>query len=233
MAWNAKGLLAAALLAGSAPLLAQSQATETNWDGLVRVRSDKIELVYLAPEADFRPYTRVMLDPSEMAMEKNWLRDQRRDSSSLGGQATERDVVRALDRGKAQFDKYFAEAYTKAGFAIATRPAADVLRVSAGVFDIDVTAPDVAISARSRTYSEEAGAGTLVIEVRDSVTNALLGRAVERRIAGDNGPWIRNAATNRSDFDQLFRRWAEASANGLTELKALSPVDVNGARLAR
>ena len=36
-----------------------------------------------------------------------------------------------------------------------------------------------------------------------------------------------------SDFDQLFRRWAEASANGLTELKALSPVDVNGARLAR
>jgi hypothetical protein len=233
MAWNIKGILAGALLVAATPLLAQSQATEDNWDGLVRVKSDKIELVYLAPEADFRPYTRVMLDPSEMAMQKNWLRDQRRESSSLGGQATERDVVRALEGGKEQFDKYFAEAFTKAGFAIATSPAGDVLRVSAGVFDIDVVAPDVASSARSRTYSEEAGAGTLVIEVRDSVTNALLGRAIERRIAGDNGPWIRNSATNRSDFDQLFRRWAEASANGLTELKALSPVDVNGARLAR
>lgn len=233
MAWNTKSILAAAMLVAASPLLAQSQATETNWDGLVRVRSDKIELVYLAPEADFRPYTKVMLDPSEMAMEKNWLRDQRRDSISLGGQVSERDVVRALDRGKEQFDKYFAEAYAKAGFTVATEPAADVLRVSAGVFDIDVVAPDVASAARSRTYSEEAGAGTLVIEVRDSVTNALLGRAVERRIAGDNGPWIRNAATNRNDFDQLFRRWAEASANGLTELKALSPVDVNGGRLAR
>jgi hypothetical protein len=233
MAWNIKGIFAAVLLVGSVPLLAQSQATEDNWEGLVRVKSDKIELVYLAPEADFRPYTKVMLDPSEMAMEKNWLLDQRRGSSSLGGQATERDVVRALDQGKEQFDKYFTEAFTEAGFAIATAPAADVLRVSPGVFDIDVVAPDVASSARSRSYSEEAGAGTLVIEVRDSVTNALLGRAIERRIAGDNGPWIRNAATNRSDFDQLFRRWGQASAEGLAELKTLSPVDVNGAHLAR
>jgi hypothetical protein len=106
------------------------------------------------------------------------------------------------------------------------------VRISAGVFDIDVVAPDVSAS-RNRTYSEDAGAGTLVIEVRDSVTNALLGRAIERRIAGDNGPWLRNSASNRADFDQLFRRWAEASANGLLELKALSPVDVNGERLAR
>jgi hypothetical protein len=233
MAPNARAFVAGVLLAASAPLLAQSPAPEDNWEGLVRVRSEKVEFVYLAPEADFRPYTKVMLDPSEMAMEKDWLRDQRRQSSSLGSQATERDVVRALDRGKEQFDKYFADAYTEAGFAIATAPAADVLRVRGGVFDIDVVAPDVAISGRSRTYSEEAGAGTLVIEVRDSVTNALLGRAIERRIAGDNGPWIRNAATNRNDFDQLFRRWAKASAEGLAELKTLSPVDVNGAHLAR
>ncbi|HEY6816313.1 MAG TPA: DUF3313 family protein [Croceibacterium sp.] len=231
MAWNVKAILAGVLLASAAPLL--GQATEDNWEGLVRVKSDKIELVYLAPEADFRPYTQVLLDPSEMAMKKNWLRDQRRDSMSLGGQATERDVTRALTQGQKQFDSYFAEAYTKAGFQLATAPGPDVVRIRSGVVDIDVVAPDVASSARSRTYSEEAGAATLVIEVRDSVTNALLGRAIERRIAGDNGPWIRNSASNRADFDQLFRRWAELSANGLTELKALSPVDVNGARLAR
>lgn len=233
MGWNIKGMLAAALLVGSVPLLAQSQATEDNWDGLVRVKSDKIELVYLAPGADFRPYTQVILDPSEMAMQKNWLRDQRRDASSLGSQPTERDVIRALDQGRKQFDGYFAEAFTKAGFTIATAPGPDVVRIRSGVVDIDVVAPDTAVSARSRTYSEEAGSATLIVEVRDSVTNALLGRAIERRVAGDNGPWVRNAATNRADFDQLFRRWAETSAKGLVELKALSPVDVNGERLAR
>jgi hypothetical protein len=230
MAWNMKGILAGALLVMSAPLLAQ--ASEDNWEGLVRVKSDKIELVYLAPEADFRPYTQVLLDPSEMAMQKNWLRDQRRDSSSLGGQATERDVVRALERGSKEFDGYFAEAFTKAGFTIATAPGPDVVRIRSGVVDIDVVAPDVSAS-RSRTFSEEAGAGTLVIEVRDSVTNALLGRAIERRIAGDNGPWLRTSASNRADFDRLFRRWAETAAEGLVELKALSPIDVNGDRLAR
>jgi hypothetical protein len=230
MPWNLKGLLAGALLFASAPLLAQ--ATEDNWEGLVRVKSDKIELVYLAPEADFRPYTEVLLDPSEMAMQKNWLRDQRRDSSSLGGQATERDIVRALERGSKEFDSYFAEAFTKAGFTIAAAPGPNVVRIRSGVVDIDVVAPDVSAS-RNRTFSEEAGAGTLVIEVRDSVTNALLGRAIERRIAGDNGPWLRTAASNRADFDRLFRRWAETSAEGLVELKALSPIDVNGARLAR
>jgi hypothetical protein len=230
MAWNMKGMLAGVLLAASAPLLAQ--ASEDNWEGLVRVKSDKIELVYLAPDADFRPYTQVLLDPSEMAMQKNWLRDQRRDSSSLGGQATERDIVRALEQGRKQFDGYFAEAFTKAGFTIATAPGPDVVRIRSGVVDIDVFAPDVSAS-RNRTYTEEAGAGTLVVEVRDSVTNALLGRAIERRLAGDNGPWLRTAASNRADFDRLFRRWAETAAEGLVELKRLSPIDVNGERLAR
>jgi len=232
MAWNTKGILAGALLVASTPLLAQAQATEDNWEGLARVRSDKIELVFLLPEADFRPYTKVMIEPSEMAMRANWLRDQRRSSSSLGGQATERDITRALDRGRQQFDRYFSEAFTRAGFTVVRSPGPDVLRIRPGVVDIDVFAPDVA-TGRTRTFSEEAGAGTLVVEARDSQTNALLGRAIERRLAGDNGPWIRTAASNRADFDRLFRRWADAAANGLVELKSLSPVDVNGERLAR
>jgi len=230
MAWNMKGILAGVLLIAAAPLLAQ--ASEDNWDGLVRVKSDKIELVYLAPEADFRPYTKVMLDPSEMAVKKNYLRDQRRRSSGVGSDLTERDIVRALDAGRKEFDTFFAEAFAEAGFVIVTEPGADVVRVSAGVFDIDVVAPDTSVT-RSRTYSEEAGAGTLVLEVRDSVSNAILGRAVERRVAGDNGPWMRTRASNRADFDRLFRRWAEISSEGLAELKTLSPVDVNGAALAR
>ena len=230
MAWNMKGILAGVLLIAAAPLLAQ--ASEDNWDGLVRVKSDKIELVYLSPEADFRPYTKVMLDPSEMAVKKNYLRDQRRRSSGVGSDLTERDIVRALDAGRKEFDTFFAEAFAEAGFVIVTEPGADVVRVSAGVFDIDVVAPDTSVT-RSRTYSEEAGAGTLVLEVRDSVSNAILGRAVERRVAGDNGPWMRTRASNRADFDRLFRRWAEISSEGLAELKTLSPVDVNGAALAR
>jgi hypothetical protein len=232
---NARAFVAGVLLAASAPLLAQSPAPEDNWEGLVRVRSEKIEFVYLAPEADFRPYTKVMLDPSEMAMEKDWSLQPNGRDSAFRREADASQVFRALERARKRLDRSFADVFGDAGFTIVRSPGADVVRVRVGVFDIDVQTPDGAAvtTTRTKTLSENAGRATLVVEVRDSVSNALLGRAIERRIAGDNGPWLRTSASNRADFDRLFRRWAEASAEGLVELKALSPVDVNGERLAR
>jgi hypothetical protein len=215
-------LFAALALAGTAPLAAQK--APDNWEGLVKVPSKKIELVYLAPGADFRPYTKVMIDPTEAAFRKDWLRDQRRSSGSFSLSLSEKDVLEATDDAKKEFEQELRAAYAKAGYEIVTTPAADVLRVATGVIDIDVVAPDTQSAGRSRSYSEDAGAATLVVEVRDSVSGAILGRAVERRIAGDNGPWIRNRVTNYSDFEKLFKRWAEVCAEGLGELKALSPI---------
>lgn len=216
-------LFAALVLAGTAPLAAEK--APDNWEGLVRVPSKKVELVYLAPGADFRPYTKVMIDPTEAAFRKDWLRDQRRSASGFTDVSIrEKDVLEATADAKKEFEQELRAAYTKAGYEIVTTPAADVLRVATGVLDIDVVSPDVRTAARSRSYSEEAGAATLVVEVRDSVSGAILGRAVERRTAGDNGPWIRNRVTNYSDFEKLFKRWAEVCAEGLDELKALSPV---------
>jgi hypothetical protein len=64
--------------------------------------------------------------------------------------------------------------------------------------------------------------------VRDSLTGALLGRAVDRRLAGDNTVGQRNRVTNRSDFRRLVTRWAELSIRGLNELKIRAPVDDAG-----
>jgi hypothetical protein len=65
----------------------------------------------------------------------------------------------------------------------------------------------------------------VVFEARDSMTGAILGRAVDTKAAGDTSPMlIRNRATNARDFTRLFRNWAEASTTGLAALKAMSPV---------
>ncbi len=235
MASNARALLAGMLLAAAAPALAQSHAADDDWEGLVRVPSQRIEFVYLAPGADFRPYTKVILEPSEMAMRKDWLRDYQQATGERRNGISERDVVRALERGSKRFDTYFADAFTQAGFTIVRSPAADVVRVRLGVFEIDVQTPDgLKVTRNERlTLSENAGQATLVVEVRDSVTNALLGRAIERRLADDTGQWARGLGDSKVGFNRLFRRWAEASAQGMAELKALSPVDVEGERLAR
>ncbi|KRA84650.1 DUF3313 family protein [Altererythrobacter sp. Root672] len=222
--------VAALALLGSAPVL--GQVNENQWENLVRVKSDKIDMVYLAPGADFRPYTKVMFAKPHLAMRANWIRDQRRNSSQ-GLRISESFVRDALDKATVEFEAIFKQAFTDAGYTIVTTPGPDVLELVTGAIDIDVTAPDAPTAGRTRVYSQEAGAATIVIEARDSMTGAVLGRAIERRLAGDNGPWIRNRVTNRHDFEQIFRRWAEASANGLAELKQLSPVDTEGKALAR
>ena len=54
-----------------------------------------------------------------------------------------------------------------------------------------------------------------------------MGRALDRQAAGDRAasPFIRNRATNRADFEDLFSQWAKTSADGIGRLKAMSPVN--------
>ena len=210
-------------LTATTPLAAKQPAT---WDGLQLVKTRKIDAAYLLPQADFRGYAKVMLDPTEVAFRKNWQRDQ---NSGIGlDRISDQDARRILDQARAGFEKIFAKAYSDAGYEVVTAPGSDVLRVRTAVLNIDVSAPDRMSAGRTRTFSGDAGAATLVIEARDSLSGALLGRAVDADMVGDVGPYLRNSATNAGAFETTFTRWAEISVKGLAELKALSPIDANG-----
>jgi hypothetical protein len=194
-----------------------------NWDGLVLVKSKRFDRVYLAPDADFTPYTKVMLDPTEVAFRKNWLRDYNRSSLSLDRRLSEDDAQKAIDLVRTGFAKAFVDAYQKAGYQVVQTPGTDVLRLRTAVVNLDISAPDIKTAGRSRTYAGEAGQATVVIEARDSTTGALLGRVLDARLAGDNSRNLRNSVTNRADFGRLFDSWAKASIDGLAQLKAGSP----------
>lgn len=217
------GLAALALCVAPLPVLAQK--VPENWDGLVKVKAKHVDLAYLRPQADFRGYTKVLIDPTEVAFRKNWQRDLNADTST---RISDADARKILDEAQAGFQKLFAEAYRKAGYEVVTTAGPDVLRLSTGVLDIEVEAPDEMSPGITRTYTREAGGATLVVEARDSLSGSLLGRAIDGRLAGDGPTYLRNRATNEGDFERLFRDWAERSAKGLTELKALSPIDANG-----
>ncbi|MBT2135650.1 DUF3313 family protein [Croceibacterium sp. LX-88] len=216
-------VVAPLLLAAAVPLVAQP--VDGNWDGLLEVKAKKMDKVYLLPNADFRTYTKVMIDPTEVSFKKNWQRDQNRDRLDLSNRVSDADARRILDEAQKGFDKYFAEAYTKAGFQVVQAPGPDVLHLSTAIINLDVTAPDVSTSARSRSFSRDAGEATLVLEVKDSVSGQVLGRAVDRQDTSDMGPYIRNSVTNAAAFEEVFKKWAERSAEGLTDLKELSPVN--------
>lgn len=221
-----KTLLATCLAAVSLTLAVptQSATPPENWDGLVKVKAKKLQLVYLQPGADFRVYTKVLLDPTQVSFRKNW----QRDHSDIENRVDDSDVRRILDDAQRGFQKMFVEAYTKAGYQVVTAPGPDVLRLTTAVVNLDVTSPDTQAPGRIYTFSQDAGEATLVLEAHDSVSGALLGRGVDRQTLDNLNTYIRNSVTNGSDFEQAFARWAKASADGLNELKEISPVDATG-----
>ncbi len=196
------------------------------WDNLVEVQTRKFELVYLAPGADFRGFTKVMLDPTEIAFHRNFARDFNRNATGISNRIQDSDIRRMTTEAREGFERVFRQAYESAGYQVVTEPAPDVLRVRTAVLDLFVTAPDLRTPGRSRSYSRDAGRATLVLEVRDSVSGAILGRAVDRRIVGDMGSMggLRNSATNRGDFERTFRTWAQRSVDGLAVLRENSPI---------
>jgi hypothetical protein len=202
--------------------VADAAKPQADWDGLTQVKSKRFKLVYLRPGADFRGYTKVMIQPTEVAFHKDWARDYNRGSRSLSSRVSDRDVQDAVKRGVLAANDIFAEAWSKGGYAIATTPAPDVVSVKTGILDIRVTAPDIRSAARSYSFANEAGSATFFVEVRDSMTGELLGRAVDQRLAGDNSTAWRTSVSNQGDFRNLVRDWATASVRGMAELKSLS-----------
>jgi hypothetical protein len=223
----AAAFAACALATASMPAEAQKKAP-AEWDGLVKIKSKKVDLVYLLPQADFRGYTKVALDPSQVSFQKDWKRNH--NGMDATGRVTDEDARRIIQEAQTGFDEILKKAYEKAGYTVVSAPGPDVLRISTGIANLDVAAPDTMQPGITRTYTRDAGEGTLVVEARDSVSGALLGRAVDGRAIGDSGPYLRNRSTNAGEFERVFREWAEAAAKGLTELKAMSPIDTSGSQ---
>lgn len=205
-------------LLGAAALPAVAAKPPASWDGLTRVASKRFDSVYILPAADFRAYTKVMLDPTEVAYQKDWVRDYNRTVISLSDRLSQAEADKILVNVRKGFEEIFREAHAGAGYEIVSEPGPDVLRVRTAVLNLYASAPKEP-SGRGRVFSEEAGSATLVIELRDSQSGALLGRAVDARLAGDTGPYMRTSVSNRYDFKALFRDWAKISLQGLTTLK--------------
>ena len=79
--FSAGAAILVAAVSLSMPLAAEDSTL--TWDGLVAVKAKRLDAVYLMPGADIRPYTKVMFDPTEVSLKKNWLRDYNNSSRDL------------------------------------------------------------------------------------------------------------------------------------------------------
>jgi hypothetical protein len=200
------------------PSFASAQAT---WDNLVLTPSRRFNQVFLAPGADFRPFTKVMLDPTEVAFQRNFIRNFNSSSRGVSRRLSDADAERMLADTQASFTQIFTRALTDAGYKVVTQPGPDVLRLRTAIINLSVNAPDIQRGGRSRSFAPQAGQATLVVEARDSVTGAILGRAVDPRVVGDMGGMmrLRTGVSNRADFERQFRTWAQDAIRGVQALQ--------------
>lgn len=212
--------LATSLVVTTAVPAFAADEDDTSWDGLVRAKVKRIDEVYLLPEADFSVYTKVLIEPAEVSFRRNW----QRDHDSFNNRVTDAQAREILDEARTGFDEIMREAFEKQGFQVVGTAGEDVLKVRPSITDLDIAAPEANMSVRTRTYSREAGEATLTLEARDSVSGQLLGRAIDTDTAGDFGSYMqsRNRMTNKSDFAQLFREWANQLAKGMVKLRESS-----------
>jgi hypothetical protein len=220
-----KTIVAATVLALVATTsYAEKAKAPESWDGLVQVKGKSFDAAYLAPGADFRPYTKVMVDPTEVAFHKDWMKNMndRRDISRMVDDKQAQEILQAA---RSNFDDIFNEQFTKAGYTVVKTPGPDVLRVRTAVINLYLNAPDVMAAGRSKSFTANAGEATLVLEVRDSMSGALLGRVLDRRETRDSvGMQQSTSVTNLSDFRALFKSWAGIATKGLARLKEISPI---------
>jgi hypothetical protein len=221
--------LAAVALAVTAP--ASAAKLPATWDGLVEVKAKQLAAVYLLPDADFRGYSKVMFQPAQASFQKDWRQNYNAQTISLANQVSDQYVQRSIAEVQSGLDKVFPEAFAKEGYQVVTAPGPGVALVAVGVLDLSVTAPDVG-TGFGENFAVDAGEATLVVEVLDSVTKQLLARGLDRREAGTEevGAFPRSAVSNREDFKLLFETWASIAAKGLTELRAMSPINTEGVR---
>jgi hypothetical protein len=203
-------------------VVSQAAPLPPPYQDLVQVRSRQLDAVYLLPGTDFRPYTKVMIDPVQVSFRKGWLKDVN-SQRGLADQVSQSDAEQIIQAARSGFEKIFADAFTQKGYNVVTSPAPDVLRLTPGVVNLYLNAPDPMGAPGVRSYTVDAGEATLALEVRDSMTGAVLGLAVDRRSTQSFGG-MATSVSNRFDFGNLFRHWANVCVKGLDTLKTTPPV---------
>ena len=208
-------LAVTALLTLCASAIAQEDAQAT-FDGLVPVKDARVATAYIDPDADFSVFRRVAILEPLVAFRSNWQRDQNRRRTS---NVNARDMERIKADVATQFERVFTERLEEAGFEVVDVANADVLLLRPAIIDLDITAPDTRTAGRSRTFTASTGAATLYIQLMDSLTGDVIGRAADRRsvrTAGGSVGWS-NSVTNLADARRMFGRWADTLIQFLDE----------------
>lgn len=213
-------LAAVLVVAGCAtdPSIQSGPNAETTFDGLVRIDNARFAGAWIDPDVDLKKYTKIIPGGAEFEF-----RNVQKMSASTARRTNEKEFW-ISDTNKQRLVDTVTEVFTEElqkseHFTVTDEPGPDALIIVGGLHDIVSQVPPQDVG-RSEVWLRSVGEATLVIELRDSLSNEVVYRAVERRAAELAGnQMIRaNTATTWAEVRRWARRWAVRLREGLDSI---------------
>ena len=197
------------------PTIQTGPNAETTFDGLVRIDNSRFAGAWIDPEIDLTQYTKII--PGGAAFE---FRNVQKTSAMAARRSNEREFW-ISDANKQRLTDTVSEVFTEElqkseHFTLADESGPDTLIINGALHDIVSRVPPEDVG-RSEIYLRSLGEATLIIELRDSLSNEVIYRAVERRsVEQPGGQMIHaNKATSWAEVRRWARRWAVRLREGL------------------
>lgn len=209
--------------ASSTPTIDTSPEAEVTFDGLREIKGGSADQSWARPGVDISQYSKIMLQGAGIEYRPGGTKGTSWSARSRGGpyEVTEQQKqwLRAV-----MIEEFLTELEKSEHFEIVEEPGPDVLLIRGSLLDVVSYVPPE-IAGRNEVYISEVGQATLVLEIRDSITETILARAIDRRAADVRGTGRlnlqeSNRATNTAEVRRLARRWAGLLRMRLDEFAA-------------
>lgn len=192
------------------PTVQMGPEAEVTYDGLHRVNNARASAVWMKPDLDLHAYTKLMVVGAGMSFKTENENGQRwwpGTSSESEFPISEENRKRLQQEMRGAFEEELSKLER---YELVREPGPGVLMLAGALIDVVSKVPPVdQCVGRCDVYLTDIGEATLVLELRDSVTNEVLVRAVDRRAAGVSGwPVEANSVTVWPEVRRLAQSWA-------------------------
>ncbi len=188
------------------PTISDDPNAEITFDGLHEIKNSAADIAWAMPGVDLSGFTKIMVQKTGIEFRPGGEAGR----SSFSRSSTEPFEV--TEQQKARFQEIVKEVVLdelgkSAKFALVDEPGPDVLLIRVALLDVVSFVPPEQIG-RADIYLRDIGEVTLVLELRDSITGAILVRAIDRDAIGASDRMNRSSrAANAAEVKRLIRRW--------------------------
>ena len=190
------------------PTVQTGPNAEVSFDGLHKFDNTRVQMAWAVPDLDLSSYTKILPVNAGIEYTQATNKGDTAEARSRGGPFIIDDKSRA--RFEALVDDILMEELQKSNrFDVVDEPGPDVLIVGGTLLDVTSYRPPDPVGGRSYIYLGAYVEATLVLEVRDSETNTILARAVDRRAAATIAGRFSHLNTVRTtaEVSMLIRFW--------------------------